>query len=231
MLESDGETPQGNIIACSDVIDGVSYRPQTLGEVGFERITGRKVTGWSASLGSYGMGGPGFFGLNLAAQRCIPGRVAGAASVGRGLLVVAGRPVDRGAPEPVSRAGAALQQLRPRRRLGSRYRQGRRSNIALGERRGWVTRYFIWKALRPTGWKCPKIHRCYPCMAGQCSPAYGNLTKNRLTPGLFLMATCGCRSRRDLAVTCAFNQQVWKPTAGFAADYNRIIAALVLKEK
>jgi hypothetical protein len=64
--EIGGETPQGNIVACSDVIDGVNYRPQTLGEVGFKRIEGRKVTAWSASLGSYGMGGPGFFGLNLA---------------------------------------------------------------------------------------------------------------------------------------------------------------------
>jgi hypothetical protein len=68
MLESDGERVPGNIVACSDVIDGVSYRPQTLGEAGFERIVGRKVTAWSASLGSYGMGGPGFFGLKLAAK-------------------------------------------------------------------------------------------------------------------------------------------------------------------
>jgi hypothetical protein len=67
MLETGKGPVQGNIVACFDVIEGVNYRPQTLGEVGLGRITGRNVTAWSASLGSYGMGGPGFFGLRLAA--------------------------------------------------------------------------------------------------------------------------------------------------------------------
>jgi hypothetical protein len=54
-------------VACFDVINEVKLRPQTLREAGLERITGRIITAWSASLGSYGMGGPGFFGLRLAA--------------------------------------------------------------------------------------------------------------------------------------------------------------------
>jgi hypothetical protein len=40
--------------------------PETLRQMGVGRILGREVVGWSNSLGSYGMGGPGFFGLRLA---------------------------------------------------------------------------------------------------------------------------------------------------------------------
>ena len=72
MLENSAEPARGNITACFDVIDGVNYRPPTLAEVGPERITGRKITAWSPSLGSYGMGGPGFFGLRLAANDASP---------------------------------------------------------------------------------------------------------------------------------------------------------------
>ena len=56
-----------NIIVCTDVIDGQDYVPKTLREVGAGRIVGREVIRWLSSLGSYGMGGPGFFGLRLAA--------------------------------------------------------------------------------------------------------------------------------------------------------------------
>ncbi|MEP6776769.1 MAG: hypothetical protein ABJA50_14335 [Chloroflexota bacterium] len=72
MLENSEKQPNGNIVACFDVVDGVSYKPQTLGEVGLDRIIGRSVTEWSANLGSYGMGGPGFFGLRLSAAREYP---------------------------------------------------------------------------------------------------------------------------------------------------------------
>ena len=40
-------------------------RPIRLRDAGKERCVGRKVLKWSANLGSYGMGGPGFFGLRL----------------------------------------------------------------------------------------------------------------------------------------------------------------------
>ena len=46
--------------------------PKTLREVGVTRVVGRRVIDWSESLGSYGMGGPGFFGLRLAATREYP---------------------------------------------------------------------------------------------------------------------------------------------------------------
>lgn len=39
--------------------------PKTLREFGVERIINRKVLEWCGYLGSYGMGGPGFFGLRL----------------------------------------------------------------------------------------------------------------------------------------------------------------------
>lgn len=39
--------------------------PPTLRELGIERIIGRVVTGWRSGWGSYGMGGPGFFVLEL----------------------------------------------------------------------------------------------------------------------------------------------------------------------
>jgi hypothetical protein len=63
--EAGGELKR-NLIACKDVIDGQEYVPETMREVDIIRITDRWVRGWSANLGSYGMGGPGFFGLKLA---------------------------------------------------------------------------------------------------------------------------------------------------------------------
>ncbi|MCP4360821.1 MAG: hypothetical protein GY796_22670 [Chloroflexi bacterium] len=46
--------------------------PQTLVDVGIERLIGRKVDGFSSSLGTYGMGGHGFWGMRLE-----PGKDAG----------------------------------------------------------------------------------------------------------------------------------------------------------
>ena len=40
-------------------------RPIRLRDAGMERCLGREVLEWSANRGSYGMGGPGFFGLRL----------------------------------------------------------------------------------------------------------------------------------------------------------------------
>jgi hypothetical protein len=40
--------------------------PQTLADTGIERLIGRKVDGFSTSLGSYGMGGMGLWGVRLA---------------------------------------------------------------------------------------------------------------------------------------------------------------------
>ncbi|MBN8579507.1 MAG: hypothetical protein J0L96_02455 [Anaerolineae bacterium] len=39
--------------------------PKTLRHFGVERILHRKIIKWSGNLGSYGMGGPGFFGVKL----------------------------------------------------------------------------------------------------------------------------------------------------------------------
>lgn len=54
-----------NIVDCVDVVDGEDRVPQTLREVGVGRVVGRRIVEWMANLGSYGMGGPGFFGLRL----------------------------------------------------------------------------------------------------------------------------------------------------------------------
>jgi hypothetical protein len=43
----------------------VMSKPRSLSEVGIERLTGVRILGYSEYLGSYGMGGPGFFGLLL----------------------------------------------------------------------------------------------------------------------------------------------------------------------
>lgn len=58
------EKKRSNIVHCSEGIkDGEPLK--TLREVGFERILGREIIAWSEYLGSYGMGGPGFFGVKL----------------------------------------------------------------------------------------------------------------------------------------------------------------------
>ena len=40
-------------------------RPKTVGEAGVEGIINRRIVGWKPYYGTYGMGGPGFFGLEL----------------------------------------------------------------------------------------------------------------------------------------------------------------------
>jgi hypothetical protein len=47
-------------------------RPIRLRDAGKARCLGRKVLDWSAHLGSYGMGGPGFFGLRLKKTNLFP---------------------------------------------------------------------------------------------------------------------------------------------------------------
>ncbi|MEA2574275.1 MAG: hypothetical protein QOH93_1573 [Chloroflexia bacterium] len=47
-------------------------RPKALRWVGVKRIVGRRIVTWKNYLGSYGMGGPGFFGLELAAKGRYP---------------------------------------------------------------------------------------------------------------------------------------------------------------
>jgi len=67
---SDGLTR--NIVAALDLRDN-RYQPAvSLRHLGVERIPGRDVVAWSASLGSYGMGGPGFFGLQLSSSPAFP---------------------------------------------------------------------------------------------------------------------------------------------------------------
>lgn len=72
MTNEGGPEPKRNIITCTDVIDGQEYEPKTLREVGTQRIIGRWVSEWSPVLGSYGMGGPGFFGLRLSETADFP---------------------------------------------------------------------------------------------------------------------------------------------------------------
>lgn len=57
---------KGNLITCYDVINGEGQTPPTLRELDITRILGREVLDWSPVQGTYGMGGPGFFGLELA---------------------------------------------------------------------------------------------------------------------------------------------------------------------
>lgn len=56
------------IIRCKETVAGRNRRrsPRTMRALGEARIVGRDVLAWSAHLGSYGMGGYGFFGLRLA---------------------------------------------------------------------------------------------------------------------------------------------------------------------
>jgi len=66
------ETPL--IIACTESIAGSAERraPLTVRAAGAARIVGRDVQAWSGHLGSYGMGGYGFFGLRLAPTAAFP---------------------------------------------------------------------------------------------------------------------------------------------------------------
>lgn len=61
-----GRPPKRNIVACTVGAESQEH-PPTLRQLGSARCVGRRVIEWSSSLGSYGMGGPGFFGMRLAA--------------------------------------------------------------------------------------------------------------------------------------------------------------------
>jgi hypothetical protein len=65
-VDKDGQPTKekGNIVP-SVAGDGGSP-PVALRQVGVGRVIGRRVIEWSDALGTYGMGGPGFFGLYLA---------------------------------------------------------------------------------------------------------------------------------------------------------------------
>jgi hypothetical protein len=61
-----------NIIPARERVRG-RYRPAvSLRRLGIGRILGREIIGWHHSLGSYGMGGPGFFGLHFAPTDSFP---------------------------------------------------------------------------------------------------------------------------------------------------------------
>ena len=51
------------IIQCID--KETNQKPRTIQDEGVERIINRKIIEWQLALGSYGMGGPGFFGMLL----------------------------------------------------------------------------------------------------------------------------------------------------------------------
>ena len=51
-----------NIVACKT---SRGERPKTVAEAGIEGIINRRIASWKPYYGTYGMGGPGFFGLEL----------------------------------------------------------------------------------------------------------------------------------------------------------------------
>jgi hypothetical protein len=64
--------PPRNIVPTSDNAGNPYHPTRSLRALGIERILGREIIAWNHSLGSYGMGGPGFFGLHLAASGKYP---------------------------------------------------------------------------------------------------------------------------------------------------------------
>jgi hypothetical protein len=61
-----------NIVACCEGSFNALPPPSLLASGGVSRVVNRTVLSWSPVLGSYGMGGPGFFGLNLEAAGNFP---------------------------------------------------------------------------------------------------------------------------------------------------------------
>jgi hypothetical protein len=61
-----------NIVPARESVGSKYHAVQTLRMLGVERIAERQIIEWHDSLGSYGMGGPGFFGLRLAASGAFP---------------------------------------------------------------------------------------------------------------------------------------------------------------
>ncbi|HEY8597694.1 MAG TPA: hypothetical protein VIL85_04645 [Thermomicrobiales bacterium] len=70
----DNEDLHHHIVSCEEPTgsDDEWQRPKTIRQVGIERVVNRVIVEWSAGLGSYGMGGYGFFGLKLAATEQHP---------------------------------------------------------------------------------------------------------------------------------------------------------------
>ena len=64
-MSSDHKT---NLVTCSEGNGGTTPPPTLLQAGGAARVCSRIILEWSSSLGSYGMGGPGFFGLKLSAN-------------------------------------------------------------------------------------------------------------------------------------------------------------------
>jgi hypothetical protein len=66
-------TDRPNIIDCTlPTADASIRRPLRLREAGVARVLGRRIVSWKSNYGSYGMGGPGFFGMELAARDSWP---------------------------------------------------------------------------------------------------------------------------------------------------------------
>lgn len=58
------QSQRPQVVECKEN-DWNGEAPKTVGELGLERIVGRKIIKWEPHMGSYGMGGPGFSGLLL----------------------------------------------------------------------------------------------------------------------------------------------------------------------
>lgn len=61
-----------NIIACTEEKFLRHVTPKTLRELGSERALNRKILSWMNHDGTYGMGGPGFFSLELEKTETFP---------------------------------------------------------------------------------------------------------------------------------------------------------------
>ncbi len=61
-----GKSPRSVIVRC--VEEGTSSPPKSIHETGIDRVLNRPILSWCDHCGTYGMGGPGFFGLELASN-------------------------------------------------------------------------------------------------------------------------------------------------------------------